>query len=480
MTDLPDGWAWTTLGEVGLTRLFSDGDWVESKDQDPSGPNRLVQLADVGVGLFKDKSSRWMNDQAFERLRCTPLSADDVLIARMPDPLGRACLLPSLPYRSATVVDVAILRPDQTLVDPKWLMWTINTDTVSSQMDAFATGTTRRRISRKNLEKIAIPLPPLAEQHRIVDVLEDHLSRLDIAESTLNTVEQRSRGLDSFCLDDVVLGRSLSLPLTSCPGTLEGKHGRFDYQALPSLPAGWEWKLAESICESVSSGSTPAADLMQQGRGEVPFLKVYNIDPAGRVDFTKNPTFVSSDTHHGQLRRSIARPGDVVTNIVGPPLGKSAIIPDSYPEWNHNQAIVAFRAGNGVEPEWLAACLRSPFVVNLLKSTARATAGQFNIALSTCRELPLPKPPVDVQRALLEELSDRQSVLQHAGATISAARARSAALRRSILRTAFSGDLVDQDPSDEPAELALERFRAESKPVRKRAARSSTAVTTQG
>src|SRR5690606_7410366 len=199
---------------------------------------------------------------------------------------------------------------------------------------------------------------------------------------------------------------------------------------------GWKWQLASDVCVSINSGSTPKADLMQQDRGEVPFLKVYNIDPAGSIDFTKNPTFVSRDTHRGQLKRSIALPGDVVTNIVGPPLGKSAVVPDTFAEWNTNQAIVSFRAGSPIRPAWLAACLRSPFIVNLLKSTAKATAGQFNIALSTCRELPLPVPPLDMQDTLLEDIELMGSSLRHADSVQRPTLQRSSLLRHAVLRAA--------------------------------------------
>ena len=76
---------------------FFDGDWVESRDQDPSGEIRLLQLADIGVGKFLDKSNRRVNQEAFERLACREVFPGDVLIARMPDPLGRACVLPNWP-----------------------------------------------------------------------------------------------------------------------------------------------------------------------------------------------------------------------------------------------------------------------------------------------------------------------------------------------------------------------------------------------
>ena len=152
--DLPAGWEWSNLADLLDGSLFTDGDWVEKKDQDPDGPVRLIQLADIGEGEFRDRSDRWMNEPTAERLSCTYLAPDDVLVARMPDPLGRACLMPALDYSSVTAVDVCILRPDPTLVEPSWLMWALNAPVVRTQMVALQSGTTRRRISRKNLATV--------------------------------------------------------------------------------------------------------------------------------------------------------------------------------------------------------------------------------------------------------------------------------------------------------------------------------------
>ena len=90
---------------------MSDGDWVESKDQDPAGDVRLIQLADVGDGYFINKSNRFMNLETSKKLNCTYLKKGDILIARMPDPLGRCCIFPfDENEKFVTVVDIAILR----------------------------------------------------------------------------------------------------------------------------------------------------------------------------------------------------------------------------------------------------------------------------------------------------------------------------------------------------------------------------------
>jgi type I restriction enzyme S subunit len=159
--------------------LFVDGDWVESKDQDPNGSVRLTQLADVGETVWRDRSDRWMNDDQARRLKITYLQPGDVLVARMPDPLGRACLVPESIGRAATVVDVAILRPDSQSVDSRYLMYAINSRVVRSQIDLLQAGATRQRVSRKNLGGVRVPFPSIVEQCTIADYLDHETAQLD-------------------------------------------------------------------------------------------------------------------------------------------------------------------------------------------------------------------------------------------------------------------------------------------------------------
>lgn len=191
MSDLPDGWSTATINElVGSDGLFVDGDWVESKDQDPAGEVRLTQLADVGDGRWRDRSRRYMTAATADRLGCTFLQANDVLVARMPDPLGRASLFPGDPRQCVTVVDVAIVRPGSASVSSDWLMWAINAPSTRTTIEAQQSGTTRKRVSRKNLGEIELPVPPRAEQKRIVTAIEEAFSKLDAGEAGLRTVRQ--------------------------------------------------------------------------------------------------------------------------------------------------------------------------------------------------------------------------------------------------------------------------------------------------
>ena len=196
----PD-WVKTTLGEIGESGFLTDGDWVESKDQDPDGEFRLLQLADIGDSRFLDKSNRWMNAQQFSKLRCTSLKPDDILIARMPDPIARACLVPDGLPTSATVVDVAILRCNKPW-NPQFLVLMINDSRFRSAAESRMSGTTRKRISRSNLSAIDLAVPPPEFQQRVVELIATFESTIEISKIAASN----ARNLRAALLSDLLSG----------------------------------------------------------------------------------------------------------------------------------------------------------------------------------------------------------------------------------------------------------------------------------
>ena len=138
---------------VGEKGLFCDGDWIETKDQDPNGEVRLIQLADIGECVFRDKSNRYITLSKAKELNCTLLKKGDILISRLGEPLCKACIFP-FDGLFVTAVDVAILRINREDVCTKYVVYLLNSPWFKSAIKPFESGTTRKRISRKNLEKI--------------------------------------------------------------------------------------------------------------------------------------------------------------------------------------------------------------------------------------------------------------------------------------------------------------------------------------
>jgi type I restriction enzyme S subunit len=203
--EVPGHWDVVPFADLtGIGGTFVDGDWVESKDQDPSGDVRLTQLADVGVGHFRDRSSRFMRREVADRLNCTYLNPGDILIARMPDPLGRACIFPGDPSSCVTVVDVAMLRTARTDVDGGFVVQVLNSSLFGALVASKASGTTRQRISRGNLGRLPFPLPPLVEQHRIVAKVDELMAMCDELEAAQTKREARRDRLRATSLRSLV------------------------------------------------------------------------------------------------------------------------------------------------------------------------------------------------------------------------------------------------------------------------------------
>jgi restriction endonuclease S subunit len=150
---------------------FVDGDWIESKDQSEEGI-RLLQLADIGIGEFINKSRRFISQDTFKRLRCFEVLPGDVLIARMPDPIGRACIVEDIGSKMITAVDCCIARVDSNHSSAKYLLYLLNSFKFLHKANLFASGTTRQRIARKSLEEIVVPFPNLNTQLEIVEKLD--------------------------------------------------------------------------------------------------------------------------------------------------------------------------------------------------------------------------------------------------------------------------------------------------------------------
>lgn len=150
-----------------LCTHFGDGDWIESKDQSEEGI-RLIQTGNVGNGVYKDKGdkARFISEETFSRLGCTEVFPGDILISRLPDPIGRACIIPEMP-KSITAVDCTIVRLKPVLT-PMFFVTFTKTQAYTSQIDSFTTGSTRKRISRANLGSIIVPVPPVAKQNEFV------------------------------------------------------------------------------------------------------------------------------------------------------------------------------------------------------------------------------------------------------------------------------------------------------------------------
>jgi type I restriction enzyme S subunit len=165
---------------------------------------------------------------------------------------------------------------------------------------------------------------------------------------------------------------------------------------------------AMCICDFITKGTTPASNELLP-EGDIPYIKVYNIIK-NKLDFFYNPVFISKITHETKLKRSKVFPGDVLMNIVGPPLGKVAIVNDEFPEWNINQALAIFRPVKSIDNKFLYYVLSCYSTLEEVLKETKGTAGQDNLSLEQCRNLQIPLYPLSIQKCIVAKVEQLMSL----------------------------------------------------------------------
>ena len=486
---LPHGWTLATISElIGKDGMFTDGDWIESRDQDPGGDVRLIQLADVGDGVYLDKSSRFLTAKKSHELKCTYLVPGDVLIARMPDPLGRACIYPGDLKTSVTAVDVCIVRTGVNGPDHHWLTWFVNSPEFRANVASLQSGSTRKRISRKNLATITLPVPPLPEQHRIVAEIEKQFTRLDASVAALKRVQAnlkryRASVLKAACEGKLVpteaeLARGegrdyepadqlLQRILTERRARWESqakRRGKYkepvapDTSALPGLPEGWMWSRFDQVVSTLEGGTAVSATNTRSNR---PVLRSSAVRQ-GLVDYEDfrylpdgakqgtDPYIAMGDLLFTRLSGTLEYVGNCA--VVGELRGRKIEFPDR---------IFRGRCVSGISPNFIQLAFAEKTLRRSLEAKAKSSAGHQRISLADLREYCIPLPPLTEQYRIVAEVELRLSIIQRTESAVKANLLRAERLRQSILKQAFSGNLVPQDPNDEPASELLKRIRAE-------------------
>ena len=416
--ELPEGWKWCRLGEVCKT--FSDGDWIESKDQSTEGI-RLIQTGNIGKGAFRDKNDkcRYISENTFERLNCTEVFAGDILISRLP--VGRACIIPQLKDRMITAVDCAIVRLFECTVEKKWFCFYTQSHVYDGLVKTSCTGTTRLRISRKNLGEIPIPLPPtIAEQQRIVNRIESMFAKLDEAK------EQAQNVVDGFET------RKAAILHKAFTGELTAKWRKENGVCDDS----WVVKTIGEICLVKGGKRVPKGMSLIKEKNEHPYLKAGNLKFGTVID--KDMEYVPNDVFI-LIKNYTVNAGDVYITNVGACIGDCGIIPDYYHGANLTENAVKLTEMI-CNNSYLATQLSSNLVQTQIKSKIKsATLGKLSIDNIKQLKINLPTLPEQVEIVrILDIIIEKENKAKQAAEAVLE---QIDLLKKSILARAFRGEL---------------------------------------
>lgn len=373
-------------------------------------------------------------------------------------------------------------------------------------------GVGQMRVPSEFLESLPLPLAPQPEQQRIADTLDELFSDLDAAVAALEQVRAKLRLYRASVLKAAVEGaltqdwreqhpdaepasevlqRILAerrrrweddqLAKFKAKGIAPPTGWKAKYREpqplrvddLDRLPAGWCWARVEQVGE-VRLGRQRAPQ-HHSGDHMRPYLRVANVYE-DRLDLSdvKTMNFTPAEFETYALKF-----GDLLLNEGQSPelVGRPAMYRDEVPGCCYQKTLLRFRAHPGIEPSFALAVFRSYLHRGRFRASANITTSIAHLAAERFAPMEFPLPPLAEQEAIVEIVEDQLSVIDHLEADLDAKLKSAQALRQAILRRAFAGKLVPQDPNDEPAAELLKRIAAEravapakTRPLRRRAA----------
>ena len=528
--ELPLGWAWASLDDLAL---FPKSDIVDG----PFGSNLkaseytdsglpIIRLQNIDRAQFLQKNIRFISKEKAEQLQRHAFVSGDIVITKLGDPLGKACIVPNSLDRGVIVADVVRVRVEDRFVSKLYLVFVINSEICIEQLERVTKGTTRPRVNLGHIRQLRIALAPLPEQRRIVEEIERRFSQLDAGVSALerakaNLKNYRASVLQSACEGRLVpteaeLARTeereyepadelLTRILKERRATWEteqlakmeaqGKAPKDDKwkakykepagpdtSELPELPEGWAWTISDSVFTFVTSGSRGWAKYYAE-EGAL-FLRVGNLDHNSiKLDLRDIQKVHPPEGVEGTRTRVCA--GDILISITAE-IGMIAFVPEELGEAYINQHVALARPVEPISKPYLAFYLVSDSGGQDQFLKLQRGAVKKGLGLDDIKAVVLPLPPLSEQHRIVAEVGNRFSILDKIEAAIIANLKRAERLRQAVLKQAFEGELVPQDPNDEPANVLLERIReerarkAEEEKVKRKPARKKMAKTKRG
>ncbi|MEU8668151.1 restriction endonuclease subunit S [Streptomyces anulatus] len=441
--ELPAGWVWAELGDLLRDPLRNGHSAPATQGGDGV---RTLSLTAVTQANFSIENTKITSADP-SRVEDLWLEPGDILVQRSntPDLVGTAAIYDGS-RRWAIFPDLMIRVRVSELILPKFVALVLNGDRARSYFKAKAKGLSGSmpKIDQSTISSIVVPVPPLAEQTRIVEVLESRLSRLNAAVGTVRNSRKRLVNLKKSILLDIVpdeVPRSWISVTVEQAGTVElGRARHPDWHHGPEMR---------------------------------PYLRVANVFE-DRIDTSD----VMEMDFSGIFEKYRLHPGDVLLNEGQSPhlVGRPALYRGEPPNVAFTNSLLRFKANSNVMPEWALMVFRRHLHARRFMKEVRITTNIAHLSSKRLKAVEFPIPPMDVQKELVlrcdELLSGVDAMDREAARTLK----RAENLRRAILNRAFTGNLVPQDPTDEPASALLARIQAEraAQPKAKRPRRAAT------
>jgi type I restriction enzyme S subunit len=406
MRELPQGWAWTTLGDIGEYlngRGFKKSEWRESG-------RPIIRIQNLtGSG---------------DHFNYFDGEAEEHYIVRDGDLLvSWAATLGVFVWRGPEAVVNQHIFKVKSRIDQGFHRYILLSALQALRGQTHGSGMVH--VTRSRFDGTQVALPPLNEQRRIVAAIEEHFSRLDAAEGSLDAAARRAA-----MYREAVIAQAFTDPS-------------------PTRTVG----AMASLSDGPFGSNLKTSHYVENGP------RVIRLQNIGDGTFSDERAHIT-DEHYTRLAKHAVLPGDIVAASLGDRAPRACLVPPQLGRAIVKADCIRIRPNADVDPSYLMWGLNSRPV--RMQAAARIKGiGRPRLGLGGIRDLVIPVPSINDQRQIVAQLERNLSLVGALNVAVETAKIRSVALRRSILGRAFDGDLAPQDASDEPASVLLERIRVE-------------------
>jgi len=433
VSQLPPGWVWAHVGE-----LVYLGPKNQSNDEIEAG---FVPLQYLGVD-YRSRHTFAVRPWSSIKKGYTHFADGDVLLARITPSFenGKAGIVRNLPNGiGAGSTEYFVCRPIPGAILPEYLLAHFKTPQFLRDGEQVMSGAVgQQRVSKQYVVNSLLPLAPLNEQKRIADKLDHILARVDACRERLDRIP-------------VILKRfRQSVLAAATSGKLTEK-----WRKTTECNEEWANNSLKALCSRVSVGHVGQTfQFYTTSDIGIPFLRSQNVRP-GYISL-EGLTYITHEFHN-QLQKSKLQAGDLLIVRVGANRGDSCVLPNMFDKVNC--ANIIFARPTKILPAYLSIFFQSPSCQeDLLNRTVGGAQGVINT--KSVELINVKVPPVAEQTEIVRRVEELFAYADRIEARYQAARTRVDKLTPAILAKAFRGELVPQDPNDEPASVLLERIRA--------------------
>lgn len=483
--DLPRGWEWSKLGNI--SPKITDGTHITPRYCEFGIP--FISVKDIYNKKISFDKCRFISIEEHELLkkRCFP-EYGDVLITKS-GTIGRTAIIKTKDEFSL-FVSVALIKINNSIINSNYVGYSLENFITTLDIKQDVKGGVIKNLHIEDIKELKIKIPPLNEQHRIVAKIEELFTQLDAGIASLHAVQVRLGQYRKAVLKHAFEGKLTEAWRQSHQHEIEPASVLLDrireewrkdkkYKELPpveteglsEIPERWVWTTLENLNPP---SRTCAYGVLQPGdnvEGGIPMVRVGDIGDGHfyHTDLKKINPEISS-----KYSRTILQGGEVLITLVGA-IGRTTVVPNYHNGANTARAVGVIPISNHVNPHFIEMWIRNPTNNIVLSSKAHEVARK-TLNLEDVRVFTVALAPKSEQDIIVSEIQQKFSLIDSIDKILASSYLQTDSLRQSILKKAFEGRLVPQDPNDEPASVLLDRIRQEkptAEPKKRRVKRNA-------